>query len=1164
MESNQEKNKFEFTEKQNEILSDSSKKLLVSASAGSGKTATIIEKIFRLVVEGVDLQKMLIITFTDASSLEMKMRLKDSLRKYAATSKILREQLEKLPNCDISTLHSFCSKMIRKYFYYLDLKPNFSVLDELSSKFLKSLALEKVIKEFSQNDDIDFVNLCSIFSGGRNFESLKSSILKYYDFLCGIQDKDEFNLKIALSCYNENLESNVAVNFLNEYAVNNLQYFYRQFEEKKKIAIQDNAQIFIEFIDNVLKNLNYINIKNSFIQNQQYIKNLTLPRFPTKKLSDGESNFKLIFKPFWEMFTSRLGEIKKYLTDKCENEIIQDLKNARKFLEKFIEVENLYEKYYLDFKIKRNGLDFNDLEILFLKLLEIEQVRNELKYEYIFIDEYQDINCVQEKILNTLSKNSKIVMVGDIKQSIYAFRNSTPEIFTQKLEKYSKDASSGKLINLNQNFRSNPIILEFVNKIFINCMSSNFGGVDYKKIGQLEGSVEYQTVSDIPIVEVDIIDTQDEQEENLCKYPNVYSVADDENEYSFFLSESRKEAMIVADKILSIIGKSYFDNKKKEIKKISFKDIAILSRSNDFLKEIANVLLEYKVPIETNLIDNFYENKDVFLIYSMLRLLNNFHDDNALCVVLSSYFFGLSFDELAKIRQLNIDEKFFYNCLNSYFTNASKDDLIYQKLLKFFKFFESLQDKLLYDSLFEILNFIVDYFDYFDYLLSLPDGFNRQKIVKDFLNTFINSEYNYDLVGYLNYVDNFAFDSVFKTSLVGSVDSVKLGTIHSSKGLEYPIIFLVGCGRDFSKQTFKEDLLKDKDYGLGMYSFDLEKHEKSSNIARNMITIFKRRQERAEELRLLYVALTRARNHLFVIGDCNLSKVKQIVNLEDAQAQNDYLSWILTSLSSVNFVNLTQNKKDLCQRLDKGSVDFKIFSKDFFVLSNKENLVYNAKNLDKNIVTKLKKLFDYNYKSYENIALKNSVSSLLKEHGDSIESFNFEPKKLSIFETSSTSDFYSRLGTAYHNIMQEIDFNKEFNLVTFKSILISLKLDDDLVSKISFNKIDRCVNTIKEFNIVNVKKEVPFLSYLPYNQVFDSNIEDKILIQGVADLLVETKDKKFIVDYKITKTQNETQLINKYKVQLALYKTCLERASNDRLDAAYIYSFYFDKILKVF
>ncbi len=1152
-----------FTVDQSKVLEDKSKNLLVSASAGSGKTATIIEKIYKLVEkEHIDVQKMLVITFTEAASNETKIRLRDRLREGVKSDRTLQTQLEKLPLADISTLHSYCSKMLRKYFYYLDLKPNFAVLDEGDSKFLKFQALEKILKDYSKKDDEEFVLLSSIFDAGRGFDSLKRNILSVFEFLSGVEDREVFKNEISLSCYEKDLNKNVACKYLNNYIIINFNFLLRELNSYLDIAISSNAEFFSDFLKQIIISFQNVNKNKNFIYNQNIVRNIVLPRLTNKKLSQEDEDFKNDFMPFWNILKDRLTDIKKVILNKDEDEIKQDLEIAKKFLIKFQEVEEKFEDQYIKLKNKRNGLDFNDLEKFFLKLLEVEEVKNGINYDYIFVDEYQDINCVQEKILKQLSLHSKMVMVGDVKQSIYAFRNSTPEIFVKKAKSFRAQKENGKVIDLNENFRSNKIILEFVNQIFKTCMSDEFGGVDYLEKGMLKSQVEYKKCSNIPVVEVDIVDNEKEEKESE-DFGDVYSISQDKNEYAYHPTESRKEAMIVARKILDIIGKEYYDIKSKTTKKIEFSDISILCRKNDFLKDVAKVLEEYKVPIETNLLDNIYKNNDVALLLSLLKVVDNFHDDNALSVVMVSPFYNFTFDELATIRREYNDETFFYNSVKNYSKN--KKDKISLKIDFLINSIASIKENLTYKSIYDELTDICEEFEYFDFLQSLPDGSNRVKVVKDFIKSFINAEYNYDLVGFLDFEKNYASDGSFKSSITSGNNSVKMGTIHSSKGLEYPIVFLVGCGNAFSNKTFVEDILKDKDFGFGISTYNLITFEKKENIARNCITLYKRRSERAEELRLLYVALTRAKNHLFVIGGINLEKSIQVDSIDSSQGVNNYMAWILSMLSRVNFKNLTQNKVDLEQKMQFGKVDFRVYKDEDFEFENKNKISFLPKKQDTKDIENLRKTIDFEIKKKKNIALKNSVSSLLLESSNDIESYNFEPKQLSIFEGKKEGYKANKLGTIYHSIVEKIDFSREFKKVEFDKIIDELLVEKEYLKFISFEKIKICVEKIQGLGRnIKTTKELPFISYIPYNEIFGGEENNKVIVQGIADLVVEDGKKCYLIDYKTTKVLHPDQLVDRYFIQLKLYRICLEKALNKRFDGVYIYSFVLDKLIKVF
>ncbi len=1158
---------MKFTDDQKKVLENDSDRLLVSASAGSGKTATIIEKIVRIITEEkVDIERLLSITFTDASSVEMKLRLKDSLKEYASSDKFVRTQFEKLSVADISTLHGFCSKMIRKYFYYLDLKPNFAVLDENNSKYLKVNALEKTIAFYSKNGDEEFVEVSSIFESGRNFDGLKRNILSLYEFMCALKDKEDFLQNVALKLYSDDLKKNEACEYLNNYIFGNFNFLKKSTSKMLLIAEQNKSDYFKNFLTETLSILDTVKQENSFLQNQEIVNIVKFKAIQSRSFDDIDKMFYEDFKPFWKNLKDRISDIKKNVYFGENSEIKLDLKVARQILNKILEIVGTFEKFYEEAKLSRNALDFNDLEKYFLKLLHLDEIKNNLNYEYIFVDEYQDINPVQEEIIRLLSTACKVVMVGDIKQSIYGFRNSTPEIFVQKSKDYLEDNSKGNLVVLNENFRSNPSILNFVNSIFEKCMSLDFGGVDYKKTGAFKAKIEYPKCSDIPVVEVNVIDSEkgEEDEDESVSLPKVYSVQNDKNDYEQEFTAGKKEAMIVAKKILEIYNKDFFDAKEQVVKKIKFSDIAIFCRNNEYLKEVAKGLLDYKVPIATNLVENVYNHIDVQVLLSLLKILNNFHDDISLSTFMTSYLSDFTFDDLAKIKMNSPDEKFFYDCVKNYAKTANFDKFLQGKIDNMKTFLEKTRQKLSYQSIFEILTELCEKTNYYDFLLSLPDGTNRSKVVKDFVGSFLKAEYNYDLVGFLDFEKNYASSNKFKTTFSFGEDSVKMGTIHFSKGLEYPVVFLIGCGKNFSNQTFKEEILKDKDYGFGMNSYDLNTYDKNRNVARATLTLVKRRQERSEELRLLYVALTRAKNHLFVVGNVNLSQMERVKNTDDSQGVTNYLSWILSGLNENNFNNLVKNKKSFIERKNEFEVAVNVFGEGDFEFKKKEKTSFDFSNYDEKLVKQLKDIYKFKITKKKNIALKNSVSSLLRENAVQEESVNFSPRNLDIFESETSTIKRSELGTLYHRILEKVDFEKPFSKDNFTDILKELNVDEKSANEVSFDKINNCINTIKKLGKINTRKEVPFISYIPYCDIFDSDEKTKVLVQGVADLLVKTGDKNYLIDYKITKSQTPDQLVEKYKIQLKLYKICLEKALNMNFDGVYVYSFHLEQLIKVF
>lgn len=1157
--------KFKLTDDQKQVLESKDKNLLVSASAGSGKTATLIEKIYSLVVdENIDIKNILVITFTEAASSEMKVRLKNKFFESGANLRA-RNQLEELNSSYISTLHSFCSKMLKKYFYILDLNPNFIVLNEENAKYLKVKALEETFNYYNKNNDENFVKLSAIF-GGRNFLSFKDAIVKYYEFLCSISNKQEFVKNTYKRCYEEDLNKNIACKILNEYMLNSLFYYKKQLEEYLIKAEQLKANYFVSFILDIIKKIEQVKYEKTFLQNKKTFSELNFDKIQTKDLTQNEKIFAEEFKGFYDEFTKNKTTISENILCKDdENLTIQKLKNAKEYLEIFNAITNVFEDNYNKLKLKKNALDFNDLERFLLRLLQEQNVKEEINknFKYVFVDEYQDINEVQENILLLISKQANMVMVGDVKQSIYGFRNSTPNIFINKSLKYSSNDSNGKLILLNDNFRSDARILNFVNSIFSKIMSVDFGGVDYKGKSMLKGLAKFEESKDLPAIKMCLIDkTNDEEiEEN---FSGIYSVLDDKNNYSGQLNSTRKEAMVIAENIGNLIGKQYYNSKEEKFKTISFKDIAILARSNSFLSEVCSVLSEYKIPISTNKKENIFLDEDVYMLLSLLRLLSSTHDDISLSIVLTSIFGGLSYNNLAQIKKEFIEEKFFYESVNKYMLEGQNEE-IKQKLTEFFNLINDLRQKVYASfSIYDIFIWLDRKFNFLTELSALPNGEERRQTVQSYIDSFKGADYNYDLEKYLNYVENFEKDDKFVSALNGSDDSVKVGTIHSSKGLEYPVVILCGLDKYFSRQVYMDAILHDASLGLGVSSYELESFVKQPNLAKNAFVTYLKQKEKEEETRLLYVALTRAKNNLILVSSINSKTVKRVENYVEASSCNSYLPWVLSGLSEIGFNAIKSGKKVFVDKNSGFDVCVEMRTDDDFVVNRELNkdigFLFNNKEESKTIKTML----DYKMETASNIALKNTVSSMLQEYAkEEKTSFNLQPKKLTIFENVIDK---TMLGTIYHKIMQEIDFNNKdcTNVEYLQAIINKLNIGQNYLQEINLNAIKTCVENVKNLNPKLILKEQPFLSYVKYCDIFkDSNITDKILIQGVVDLLIKTPKGTYIIDYKTNNVRTADQLVEKYKLQLSLYKQCVEKAMHISIDNTLIYSFCLNTFIKI-
>lgn len=1148
------------TEAQQKVLDSKEDRVLVSASAGSGKTSTLIEKVALLLESGVSLDEMLIVTFTDSASQEMKGRLNDKLKELVQTNSSLSGELDALVSSDISTLHSFCAKLLRQYFYKVDLKANFSVMNDERANFLKSVAMEKTLKHYALSLDADFISLSQMF-GRKSQSKLKSFVFTLSSFFESILDVDSFIDKTLSSAYNSDLNANSACQYINIYATKETGNIVKGLKELELTAGQMNATLNSEILSQMILGLSCVKAQNNFMTNKKNLSLVPLPSLISRKSCPEDSSFK---EEYNEQFTALKDRIKSllnhYRVTASDEEISQEILLSSKYVAKLIEVERTFDRLYKEEKSKYNSLDFSDLEKLTINLLSDKEVTENIDKKYIFLDEYQDINPLQEEIISRLAKeDTKIIMVGDVKQSIYAFRNSSPDIIKEKTKQYTLDNNKGQLIYLNDNFRSNPTILAFVNSIFEKVMDLDFGGADYS-LSMLKSDVVYEAKSSMPIVEVDCIDLSVNTAEDY-KYDKVYSVLNDKNDYADKLTSSRAQAMVIAKRIIDLVmGDNYiYDPKTRQNKKVEFSDIAILCRDNKTVSDIANVLMEYKLPLSTIATTNIYESIEVGVLLSFLRLVYSTHDDVSFACAITSQIGGMSYDDLVIIRNKFQDGTPLHVAIKKYAQEC--DDVISSKIKDFLSFIDKLRDNLSYMSVGELVEYIARSGGYLDYVLSLPGGSNRLNVLNQFMQSFEGKEYNYDLPSYLDYVDNFAGEKNSKMTFFTGENCVKISTIHASKGLEYPIVFLTECEKNFFKGKPSQFLL-DPDLTVAFNILDETNGVKLDNFVKDAILVKKHSREREEELRLLYVALTRAKNHLFVLASLDKDDLTKVLDISSPRESSSYMPWVLNSLSRVSLMKFI-NAGEVQTTLASGTIKYNSFGMEDFDLKQKGDISLDYLKSD-NRDSDLEDILSYQMPPSHEIALKNSVSAILQSNEDYLESKNSFPKRLSIYENESGSEFASRLGTAYHKFMEQVDFNRIFDKSVFDGIISSIDIDEDLKEHIQFSYIKNCYDTINSLSAKSCQKEVSFISYINYNDIFPSHVQEKVLVQGVADLIVDSGDKKYLVDYKTNLIENADSLVDKYKIQLSLYKMCLEKALNTHFDAVFIYSFYKNKLLKVF
>ena len=791
-----------------------------------------------------------------------------------------------------------------------------------------------------------------------------------------------------------------------------------------------------------------------------------------------------------------------------------------------------------------NKYSFSDIPLFVIDLLIKDKKKTPLaveiskNFDEILIDEYQDTNKLQSIIFNSISKDeTNLFVVGDIKQSIYRFRSACPEIFNDDKNSSFKD-NFPMLITLSKNFRSRNLVLDFCNYIFESCMSNYLGEVEYNDDEKLYTGASFEENINA-ISEVDILNFESEKDE------------DDE------LTNSTKEAIYVADKIKYLLDSKYqvFD-KKGYFRDIKPSDIAILSRSLSNSDLYINALNNRNIGVYCNKDLVFFDNYDVKLIICLLKVIDNYYDDISLMTLLKSDLFNVSDNDIAQIR---IDNKYGY----LYDSIIKSDNKI---LLDIVDILKDIKEYSLNKSIEETLNYAYLKLDIINLI-----GKDKKKIKN--LSLMIKNAKDFDessnlsLHEFVSYIEEILLD---KSSFSGANplsdgDNVLMTTIHRSKGLEYPVVFVCNTGKKFNEQDFKEDFLTDSNYGISFDLFDYDKKYKYETISTKVLKKKMKLLMLSEELRVLYVALTRAREKLIITGCVNnLTKLlldasyligdKKEVDTLYLENTNNYIKWILSSLLKHKRAKELRDYADVDVKTYDHNALFKINIIDANkikdeVLEEQKHKEVNSDNI---------KIINYDY-SLSNIPSYLSVSDIKHDENKFIR----RPYFLNNDEKSTN------IGTLYHKIFEELPV-KKYSVSSLKeelnNLVISNVISKEEILKLDIEKIFCFLTTDIYDMMLNsdaLYKEKELTFKIP-SSFIDENINSgNILVTGITDLLFVYDDTYYIVDYKTDNVNSMEELVLRYKKQLDLYEIGIRNIMHAKSVKKLIYSIKLNKFIEV-
>ena len=1013
-----------WTEEQKQAIYEKNNNILVAAAAGSGKTAVLVERIIHKVIEeNIDIDKLLVVTFTNAAASEMRERVLNALYKKMdeePENEDLQRQVTLLQVANICTIDSFCLEIVKNYFYELEnVSPNFRIADTPEIELLKQEVLDEMFEEKYEKDEEDFTKLIDTYTSYRDDTPLKDLVLKIYNFIYSSPNPREWlHQKIEMFNLGEKINQDFSKSPWGDLLLSEMKD-----EVKDDLillkdvleSLENDADLDV-YYKAILSDIEQLKTLEKHLDNwdeaYNIAQNLKLISWPRKKV---ESEIKEEAKKVRDQVKDKLyKKMKKILvTDsKQSNEDIQNMYETLEKLEKFIlEFDEIFSKR----KRERNIVDFTDIEHFALSILLKEDENGNLvksdvakkytnKFEEIAIDEYQDSNMVQEKILTSVSRGNNIFMVGDVKQSIYKFRQAMPRLFLDKYETYQKvgeNIEDGEKIQLFKNFRSRKNILDFTNYIFENIMSKKLGDVEYNEEEYLNlGATDYPEVSQNLKTEIKLIDAEDlvtTENSDITQHFEDYELdgnSEEDLQEKERVENIELEARYIACKIQELIDTKFqvYDKNTKETRDIQYKDIVILLRSTkDKAPVYEQELSKIKIPVFSDSTEQYLESMEIDTIMNLLKIIDNPIQDIPLVAVLRSKIGGFTDNELVEIRLIDGKDDF-YTCMEKAKIQVGKN--LSEKIENFLMKLDNWRKEQEYMALDEFIWKIYLDTNFYHYVGFMPNGELRQanlkmlfERAKQFESTRLKGLYQF-----IQYIERLQIGSgdLSSAKIIGENDNVvRIMSIHKSKGLEFPVVFLANSNKRFNMQDIRKDpVLLHQDLGIGAKYIDYYAQVQYDTLAREAVKRISEVENLSEEMRVLYVALTRAKEKLYITGIQNkaeeklekLEKQVEIYPREDGKISsnlirkaNSYLEWMLFVLlsekeGSKNVLDYTiEYKNDL---LKKWNEVLKNIEQDSNFMQNLE-----IEDID---FEDVKKIIEYEYPFMEAtvIPTKTSVTEL--------------------------------------------------------------------------------------------------------------------------------------------------------------------------------------------
>lgn len=1158
-----------WTDPQKDAINAKGGNIIVSAAAGSGKTAVLVERVVRIITDEsnpVDIDKLLIVTFTIPAAAEMKARISSRLEeilKDQPGNRCIMRQLSLIQSAKICTIDAFCLNLVRENFFELSVSQDFTILDNSEANILSDNALNTVLDEFYEENDPDFLKLVESLSNPKDENGLISAVKNTYNYISA-QPVPLAWLARVIEEYRPGtaFENSVWYQSAADYVSERLDLALRLSDEC--LAYINETDSCAEYYGEILGMENAMCIKLAHAINAGWdelieeLSKVSFKRFYSSKKSFETPEYRDEVVARRNFYKDIIKSLKDEITIPSER-FEEDNEALYPILKMLYRVVERYSDEFLKLKNERNAYTFSDIEHFALNLLMDtdengnivrSNIASDLQSSFyeILVDEYQDTNEAQDTLFSLLSNGGNRFMVGDVKQSIYKFRLAMPYIFNQKKETYkdyNKNAPNGNSrIILDKNFRSRKGICDFTNFLFSRFMSEKAGELNYNEKEYLNCGAEYPD-NNTPCVSLKITDG--------CKSPDM-----DE-------SEAAAIAKIIKQKVES--HEKVFDGGRE--RDINYGDFAILLRSSkNHIDNYDRVLNSYGVPTISETNSDLLECSEIKMILSLLRVIDNPSRDVPLLAVMMSPFYGFTADELAEIKLESGGAK------HSLYTSVVNSKS--EKAMAFINEMQMLSKTAVSMSISSFIRYICEYKSVFAFINALGNAQQRNANI----NAFIAFAQNFDsssgvgLTSFLRLVDGIAEsdDGIKAAELsAGGENAVKIMSIHHSKGLEFPVVILAGTSRRYNYSDLNNSLIFNEKYGISLKRHNEEKLYRTETLQNKIMKNINKTAALSENLRVLYVALTRAKEQFIaMLSFENLSNRIESDSIKIASGSIEPCICRDINCDADFLLCAALLHKDGAALRKSSPVKISVANSGFDMDIDISEIKAQETEIpaeepaapDENILKLIDERINYKYPGAENVNIAAKLNASELDKTDSQMEFFALSKPAFMNEGGLTP---GQKGTAMHTFMQFCDYNAARDDLETE---IARLVNNGFISKVQADSLNR-----KElsdffkgefakriFSADNIYREIKISSFVKASDIYDTDSDENVLVRGISDCVFEENGELILVDYKTDRVKTESELLDRYKNQIAFYRDVVEKTLQKPVKKAVLYSFYLSKV----